>query len=271
MCAFYAVSRSGYYASLKHKPDKEKDMELVHLIEECQARHKRRYGYRRVQMWLRQEKGITINHKKALRLTRQYNLLSVVRRRRLHRYKPNGNLVYANVLNRDFHAERPNQKWVTDISYIIMPGGTLYLSTIRDLYDQSIVAYKTAMRQDYALVGRTIKAAMETENPQERVILHSDQGGQYRSFDYQHEMKEAALTPSMSNPGTPGDNAMAENFFSIFKTECIYLEKPKTPQEAERLTLEFIDYYNYDRLQLRTGMTPYQMRRDWFDAHIAQA
>ena len=89
-------------------------------------------------------------------------------------------------------------------------------------------------------MGRTIKAAMETENPQERVILHSDQGGQYRSFDYQHEIKEAALTPSMSNPGTPGDNAMAENFFSIFKTECIYLEKPQTPQEAERLTSEFI-------------------------------
>lgn len=102
---------------------------------------------------------------------------------------------------------------VTDISY---------LSAIRDLYDNFIVAYKTAKRQDYSLVDRTIRAALAAESPAEKVILHSDQGGQYRSFDYRACTEENSLTPSMSSPGTPGDNACAENFFSIFKTECIY-------------------------------------------------
>ena len=126
-------------------------IELVELNEECQRKHKRRYGYRWVTLWLKNEKGMTVNHKKVLRITGKYNLLSVIRRRRLNRYVLNGNLVYENILNRNFHADSPNQKWVTDISYIITPAGTLYFSAIRDLYDNFIVAYKTAKRQDYSL------------------------------------------------------------------------------------------------------------------------
>lgn len=238
------------------------------MIEECHKQHKRRYGYRRVTMWLKQEKGLTVNHKKVLRITEKYNLLSAIRRRRLHKYQPNGDSKYANLLNRDFHADRPNEKWVTDISYIITPAGTLYLSAIRDLYDNFVVAYKTSARQDYTLVDRTIKAALSAENPQEQVILHSDQGGQYRSFDYRDCTKASRLTPSMSAPGTPGDNACAENFFSIFKTECIYLEKPQTIEDADELTAEFLDYYNCDRIQLRSGLTPYEERRRWLDSNM---
>ena len=240
------------------------------MIEECHKKHKRRYGYRRVQLWLEREKGITVNHKKVLRITQKYNLLSVVRRRRLNKCMPNGNLVYANVLARDFRTSGPNQKWVTDISYIVTPGGTLYLSAIRDLYDQYIVAYKTAKRQDYTLVGRTLKSALDNESPKRKVVLHSDQGSQYRSFDYRADTSGSCIVPSMSAPHTPGDNAPAENFFSIFKTECIYLEKPQTPDEAEQLTADFIGYYNYERLQLRSGTTPFDARRRWFDANPEQ-
>lgn len=266
MCSYYYVSRSGYYAWVNRRSSIDKDTELIRLIEECHKKHKRRYGYRRVCIWLEREKGFKVNHKRVLRVMGKYGLLSVIRRRRLNKYKPNGDLIYANILDRDFHAERPNQKWVTDITYIITPGGTLYLSAIRDLYDQYIVAYKTSTRQDYDLVGRTIKAALAAECPSGTVILHSDQGGQYRSFDYRHDTKTNDITPSMSHPGTPGDNAMAENFFSIFKVESVYLEKPKNTTEADAMVTEFIDYYNFERHQETTGMTPYEKRRAWFEA-----
>lgn len=242
------------------------DAELVKLIEACQNQHKRRYGYRRVKLWLKREKQITVNHKRVLRVMNRYGLLSVIRRRKLHRYQPNGNLIYANLLSRDFHADVSTTKWVTDITHIIMPGGKLYLSAIRDLYDQSIVAYRMARRQDYSLVGRTISAALKAEHPLNKVILHSDQGGQYRSFGYHNDAEANGLTPSMSAPGTPGDNALAENFFSILKTECIYLEKPDTPEIVEKLTSDFLHYYMNNRIT-HLGKTPAEVRRAWFDAH----
>lgn len=271
MCDFYEISRSGYYAWKKRDNiPSEQEIQLVNMIEECQGIHKRKYGYRRVGLWLLHKKGVSVNHKKILRLTRKYGLQSVIRRRRLGRYKPNGNIVYANILNRDFYADCPNKKWVTDISYIVTPGGTLYLSAIRDLFDNYIVSHKTARRQDYNLVENTIRSALEIERPTEKIILHSDQGGQYRSYEHKMITEQNPLIPSMSAPGTPGDNACAENFFSIFKTECIRLEKPQTPDEAEVLTNEFLDYYNYRRLQLRSGLSPYEERRRWYDDNVRQ-
>ncbi len=121
-------------------------------------------------------------------------------------------------------------------------------------------------QQEYALVSETIRAALNFEKPKQKVILHSDGGGQYRSFGYHDDTSVGNITPSMSKPGTLGDNALAENFFSIFKTECIHMEKPKTISKARALTEQFINYYNYNRLQL-TGKTPYEMRREWFDSH----
>jgi len=141
----------------------------------------------------------------------------------MYKYKLNGNLKYANILNYNFVASRPNEKWVTYISYIIMPDGTLHLSAIHDLFDDFIVAYKTSTRQDFSLVGRTITAALLAESPKEKIILHSDQGGQYRSFDYNVCTSENTITPLMSAQVTPVDNAMAENFFSIFKMNASIL------------------------------------------------
>ena len=267
MCSFYKVSRSGYYNWLKRPEASPKDTRLLKMIEECQAKHKRRYGYRRVTSWLKSEKGLTVNHKKVLKLMRRYSLLSVIRRRKLYKYVPNGNLKYANVLNRDFYASRPNQKWVTDISYIITEHGTLYLFAIRDLFDNFIISYKLSKQQNYDLVGQTIKSALDIEKPRGQIILHSDGGGQYRSFDHKEMLDKNSITPSMSAPATPGDNACAENFFSIFKTKCIYLEKPKTLEQAAQLTEEFIFYYNFERIQSRSGLTPYEERRKWYDAN----
>lgn len=143
---------------------------------------------------------------------------------------------YDNLLNREFNADHPNQKWVTDISYIQTKGGVLYLSMIRDLYDRSIVAYKTDTSQTVNLVLETIHLAMKSVKTKSRreLRLHSDQGFQYTSQVYFNLTKEYGITPSMSRRGNCYDNALAENFFGIIKSECIYRHKPETLRKSTR-------------------------------------
>lgn len=189
----------------------------------------------------------------------KYNLLSVVRRKKYHYYSQALHK-YPNLLNRDFYADRPNQKWVTDISYIKTKQGTLYLSIIRDLYDNSIVAYKTGTEQNVNLVLNTIRAAKENEKVTGELQLHSDQGFQYTSHAYYCLTQLYNITPSMSRRGNLYDNALAENFFSILKTECIYRVKLQTYEEARALIDEYIDFYNNQRIQLKTKLTPQETR-----------
>ena len=223
MCRFFEVSRSGYY-------------DFVH-----------RLG----------------------RLEKKYDLLSEIRRRR--KWQQMGQQVhkYENLLNRKFHAEAPNCKWVTDISYIHTRQGVLYLSMIRDLYDNSIVAYKTGTEQTANLVLDTIRLAIKREKLAARkdkkkaaaeLWLHSDQGFQYTSQAYFQLTKQYGITPSMSRRENPYDNAMAENFFSILKTECIYRRKPASFREANEMIDRYIHFYNHERIQLKTGEAPLTRR-----------
>ena len=261
MCKFFEVSRSGYYAFVKRLGRPEHDTELAEQIRECQKVTDKTYGYRRVWIWLNR-KNIHRNPKTVLRVMKKYGLLSEVRRRR--KWVNLGQQVhkYENLLNRQFRAERPNVKWVTDISYIHTKEGVLYLSMIRDLYDNSIVAYKTATQQTVNLVLDTIQLAMKTEKKRvaAELQLHSDQGFQYTSQAYFKLTQSYGITPSMSSKGNPYDNAMAENFFSILKTECIYRHKPKTLQEANDLIDRYIHFYNYERIQNKTGVAPLTLR-----------
>ena len=190
----------------------------------------------------------------------KYGLLSEIRRRRKYKYMGQQVHKYENLLNRSFTADRPNAKWVTDISYIHTNQGVLYLSMIRDLYDNSIVAYKTGTEQTVNLVLNTIKAALQKEAVAMELQLHSDQGFQYTSQGYFDLTKEYGITPSMSRRGNCYDNAMAENFFSILKTECIYRHKLKTFDEARQLIDEYIDFYNNERIQSKTSLTPLEKR-----------
>ena len=261
MCKFFEVSRSGYYDFVKRYGKPEHDAQLAKEIQECQEKTDKTYGYRRVWKWLK-DRNIVRNPKTVLRVMKKYGLLSEIRRRRkwvnlgqqVHKYK--------NLLNRQFHADRPNTKWVTDISYIHTKEGVLYLSMIRDLYDNSIVAYKTATQQTVNLVLDTIRLAMKKEKKRvaAELQLHSDQGFQYTSQGYFNLTQSYGITPSMSRKGNPYDNALAENFFSILKTECIYRHKPKTFQEAYDLIDRYIYFYNYERIQLKTGVAPLTLR-----------
>ena len=261
MCRFFGVSRSGYYGYVGRLGKPEKDAALAEEIRQQQKQSLRTYGYRRMQIALA-AKGIYRNPKTVLRIMKKYNLLSEIRRRRrwvnmgqqLHRYE--------NLLNRKFQADRPNYKWVTDISYIHTKQGVLYLSIIRDLYDNSIVAYKTGTEQTVNLVLDTIRLAMRREKKKvaAELQLHSDQGFQYTSQAYYKLTQKYDITPSMSRRGNCYDNAMAENFFSILKSECIYRHKPASFTEANDMIDRYIHFYNHERIQLKTGVAPLMLR-----------
>ena len=261
MCRFFGVSRSGYYDFVRRLGRKPKDEELAGLIGQCQESCKRTYGYRRVAIWL-DRNGVHHNPKTVLRVMQKYGLLSVIRRRKYQTYSSVLHR-YPNTLNRDFHADRPNQKWVTDISYIRTGQGFLYLSVIRDLYDLSIVSYRTSPKQTVNLVLDTIRDAKAKEKVTDGLALHSDQGFQYTSQEYFNLTQAYHISPSMSRRGNPYDNALAENFFSILKTECIHRVKLRTFSEADQIIGEYIHFYNHVRLQSKTKLTPVEFRNQF--------
>lgn len=262
MCNFFAVSRSGYYSFVSRLGRPVKDAELIEKISQQQRKCFETYGYRRMWQWLKNNEGIYRNPKTILRIMKKYDLLSKIRRHRKWQQMGRQLHKYANLLNRQFHAQRPNSKWVTDISYIQTKQGVLYLSMIRDLYDNSIVAYKTGTRQTVNLVLDTIRLAMKQEKKKvaAELQLHSDQGFQYTSQAYFQLTQQYGITPSMSRRGNPYDNAMAENFFSILKTECIYRHRPATFLEANEMIDRYIHFYNHERIQLKTGEPPLTQR-----------
>ena len=188
MCKFFGVSRSGYYAFLKRIDIPDRDLPLADKIREYQEETNNTYGYRRVHIWLERQ-GIYRNPKTVLRVMQKYNLLSVVRRKKF-KYVSEHLHKYPNILNREFTADRPNQKWVTDISYISTKKCVCYLSIIRDLYDNSIVAYQTSKDMTVKLVLDTINQATGKEKVTAELQLHSDQGFQYTSHAYFNLTKE---------------------------------------------------------------------------------
>ncbi len=261
MCRFFSVSRSGYYDYVKRLDRPAHDADLAEIIREQQKKCDKTYGYRRIQKWLIKTKKIYRDPKTILRIMKKYELLSEIRRRKKWRQMGQQLHKYENLLNREFQADQPNHKWVTDISYIHTGQGILYLSMIRDLFDNSIVAYKTGAAQTVNLVLDTIRLAMQKEKKVAAELqLHSDQGSQYTSQAYFDLTKEYGITPSMSRRGNCYDNAMAENFFSILKTECIYRHQAATFEEAKTLIDNYIYFYNHQRIQLKTGVAPLTLR-----------
>ena len=263
MCEFFAVSRAAYYAWGKtlNKPDP--DQERLEQVQSAYETSHRTYGYRRITLQLQQSQGLRINHKTVLRLMRKLNIRSVARKPKLHKNLEELDTchIYPNLLNRNFAASHPNQKWVTDVTYILTQQGWAYLSTIKDLYDGFIVGYAFSQSNSIALVTTTLRQAKQTQKVTDGLILHSDQGHQYTSQAYHDVLTQAYnITPSMSRRGNCWDNAPMENFFGHLKEE--YLRQFKTPtfEQARQLIDEYIHFYNYERIQLKTRQTPYQRR-----------
>jgi len=263
MCSFFGISRAAYYA-WRHRMDRpDLDQERLIQVFEAYEASKRTYGYRRIELWLRQKRGLVINHKSVLRLMNRLGIHSVARRRKL--FQKTGQLSiyhrYENLLNRDFQASRPNQKWVTDVTYIHTQQGWSYLSTIKDLYDGFIVAHTFGQNNSVQLVTDMLKQAKQKEKVTDGLILHSDQGHQYTSQAYYDVLvTEYNITPSMSRRGNCWDNAPMENFFGHLKEEYLRHVKNPSVEEARQLIDDYIHFFNYERIQLKSRQTPFETR-----------
>jgi putative transposase len=262
MCAFFHVSRAAFYAWSKRTKGPDPDRGRKELIQKAYQASHRTYGYRRIAWWIAQNCGVTINSKAVLRLMNHLGIRSVARKRRVI---PKMNQLetyhaYQNLLNRDFTATAPNQKWVTDVTYIWTHSGWAYLSTIKDLYDNFIVAHEFGKDNSVALVQKTLRAAKQKEKVTDGLVLHSDQGQQYTSQAYFVLTSEYNITPSMSRRGNCWDNAPMENFFGHLKEEALRQYKTLSYEEAQQVIDDYIYFYNYERIQLKTRQTPFQLR-----------
>jgi len=222
--------------------------------------HRGRYGYRRVHLELRNQHQ-HLNHKIVQRLMGQLGLKSLVRPKRYQSYRGSVGKVAPNLLERDFIAKAPNQKWVTDVTEFNIKGERVYLSPILDLYNQEIISYEIADRPQIGMVSTMLTKAFKQLTQTEKPMLHSDQGWQYQMGLYQQALKAQGLTQSMSRKGNCLDNAVMENWFGIMKTEFFYREKFESVQSFKAGLKEYIHHYNHDRIKQKIkGLSPVQYR-----------
>ena len=260
MCNLFEVSRSGYYAWRNRQEKPSKDQWLVDLIVEGQHISKQTYGYRRMQRWLYTAKCKKVNLKAILRIMRKYDLLSQVRRRHPYMRYQRALHKYPNLLNRQFEQVKPIQFWVTDITYIPTAHGMVYMCAVVDLCGKMVLAYRIGNDMTSSLVTDTIREARQKEMVTDGLALHSDQGSQYTSQAYFDLMQEYHIQPSMSSPGCPYDNSAMENFFGTLKSECLYRTSFSNRSEVEQAVAEYVHFYNFERINLKDGLTPYEIR-----------
>ena len=254
------LKRSTYYYHTKklNKPDKY--MKVKEEITKIYHENKGRYGYRRITMELH-NRGYIINHKTVLKLMRQIGLQCFVRIKKYKSYKGEVGKICDNLLNRNFKANKPNEKWVTDVTQFSLFGVKLYLSPIIDLYNGEVISYNISEKPVFAQITDMLKKAFAKIPNNTNLILHSDQGWQYQMNQYQDMLKEKGIRQSMSRKGNCLDNACAENFFGLLKSELLYLQKFKTIKEFKKELIEYIDYYNNKRIKGKLkGMSPVQYR-----------
>jgi len=222
--------------------------------------HKGRYGYRRITATLRRQ-GRTVNHKTVQRLMNELKIKSVVRLKKFRSYRGQVGKTAPILLERDFAASRPNEKWVTDVTEFKVDGMKLYLSPVMDLFNGEILAYSTSRRPLFNMVGTMLNKAFSRLGPDDRPVLHSDQGWQYRMPAYQRQLRDRQLVQSMSRKGNCYDNAAMESFFGVLKSEFFYLNKFDSIDALRDGLAEYIHYYNHDRIKLKLkGLSPVQYR-----------
>ncbi|WP_243144661.1 IS3 family transposase [Defluviitalea raffinosedens] len=254
------VARSTYYYYLKRaqRPDKyriEKD-EITAIYHE----HQGRYGYRRITLEMR-NRGYVINHKTVQRLMKQLKLKCQVRIKKYRSYKGEIGKVAPNLINRDFHAIAPNQKWTTDITEFSLFGKKLYLSPVLDMYNSEIISYSISDKPYLGQVIDMLDKAFAKIPDGTGLIFHSDQGWQYQHKQYQRRLKEKGIVQSMSRKGNCLDNAIMENFFGLLKSELLYLREFKDINEFRDELEKYIYYYNNHRIKGKLkGLSPVQYR-----------
>ena len=260
---FFNLPKSTYYANCKSKSNKYE--EIANQIYVIFHEHKGRYGVRRITLELKKQ-GVLINHKTVYKLMQAQDLKSVQRRVKYRSYKGTIGKIAPNILNRDFKADKPNQKWVTDVTQINIGSEKLYLSPILDLYNGEIVSYNISESPNFNQTLDMLDKAFVKIGDQTNLILHSDQGWQYQMKKYQNKLKEKGIIQSMSRKGNCLDNAVMENFFGIMKSELLYPNKFEDIEVFKKELIEYIDYYNNKRIKLKLkGLSPVEYRTKSFN------
>lgn len=256
MCWVLEVQRSGYYAWRKRKPStrEQANQTLLGLIKAEHAKSRKTYGSPRVHVVLRRQ-GVKCGHNRVARLMQMHGIVA----RKKRRYYPHttqrqaGVIPAPNRLNQDFSAAAPNQKWVSDFTYIETAQGWLYLAVVLDLFSRRVIGWAMSAKMDAQLVDTALRMALTGRRPPAGLLHHSDQGSQYTSSTYLNCLNAALAVLSMSGAGNCYDNAVMESFFSTLKTECvtgIFL----THAQARTIIFEYLEvWYNRQRLHSTLG------------------
>ncbi|MHC6298368.1 IS3-like element IS1397 family transposase [Escherichia coli] len=257
------LARSTLYYQLSLQKAKDKYADVKQLIASIFHEHRGCYGYRRIHCEL-QKRGLKFSGKTVRKLMQQLGLKSPVRLKKYRSYRGNMGLAAENILQRQFKAEAPCEKWVTDITEFRAGGQKLYLSPILDLFNGEIVAWETACRPTEELVKRMLNKGLESLAEGEKPLLHSDQGWHYRIKSYQSALADKGLVQSMSRKGNCLDNAVMENFFGHLKEEIYYRRDYRSVEELENAVNEYITYWNQKRIKLSLGgLSPVECRTEY--------
>ncbi len=268
MCELLSVSRSGLNAARVRMPSKRAldEAQLVEQVRHAQARHRGRYGRRRMSAELSQAQGRAVNHKRVARLMREHGLQSHKRRRfrvtttdSKHAWP-----VAPNVLQRDFETSAPNQKWLADITYVPTDEGWLYVALVLDLYARKLVGWAMSQTMPQELTTRALDVALGWRDPDVGLVHHSDRGSQYAASEYRKKLKARGITVSMSRKGDCWDNAPMESVNGTVKVECVNDRHFATREEARQAIVEYIGYYNTERRHSSLGnIAPAEFERRW--------
>ena len=254
------MPRSTYYYYLKKSKERDKYALIKEEITFIYHENQGRYGYRRITMELH-NRGYVINHKTVQRLMKLLGLKCMVRIKKYRSYKGEIGKVAPNLIQRDFTATAPNQKWTTDITEFSLFGTKIYLSPILDMYNSEIISYNISERPVLEQVLDMLDKAFKKLPDNTNLIFHSDQGWQYQHKTYQQLLKEKGIQQSMSRKGNCLDNSIMENFFGLLKSELLYLREFKSIEEFKIELEKYIDYYNNKRIKGKLkGMSPVQYR-----------
>ena len=247
MCAVLEISKRTYY---KYRNAEDIDYYDYLIIKEIFDESKGTYGYRRITEGLMIKYGVIFNHKKVQRIMNKYNIKpKYAKKKQNQAYKRIEENVKPNLLQRNFKVNHKNKVWVTDITYLIYKGKRAYLSTILDLYDRKVVAYQISKFNNNQLVIDTLNEAIRKRKDVHGLIIHSDQGFQYTSFEYKAICESNGIQISMSRKGTPIDDSPMESFHGILKKETLYNNDITSLQEYIDLVQEWIEFYNTKRLK----------------------
>ena len=262
LCSKLHICRSAYYKWLKRNPSKhqKENEQLVEWIKELYEEQNGILGYRQMTITVNRIHETNYNKKRVRRLMQILHLQSVCRKKKYNYIKSTPEVTAENVLNREFYADAPNEKWLTDVTefkyYVGVEVKKLYLSAILDLYDRRIVAYKIGTSNNNQLVFETFDDALQS-NPNAHPLFHSDRGFQYTNKTFHSKLMKAGMRQSMSRVGRCIDNGPMEGYWGILKSEMYYLKKFTSQEELTKAIEDYMIFYNTKRYQLKLKcMTP---------------